>query len=475
MTVGINTEAINHKNIPFTMYDLGWVVLCIGAAIGSGIVFFPLQVGLKGVWVFALAVILGYPAVYYMQKLFIETMARSDEQDSYLSIITSYVGSRWGVLLGALYSFTMLKSMVEYALAITNDSASYLKTFGLTNQTLSEHWWWSLLLIAGLSLVASKGEKLLFKVSGSMIAVKLVIIVAIGFVVIPFWDVSNIGAFPTVSHLVVGTFPTLPFAIFSIMFVGILNPMNIAYKKREEDKDVAKYKILRVHKVAYLVLVATVLLFVMSIVLSISETDALRAYQDNISALALAAKVIPGATVKYMSVILNVFSIVTAFLALYLAVHESFVGLIKVTVEKIVKPQENNSKAISVAAFVMVVLVLWLIVLTNFPILKVFVIALIRKAYELKCRVLSHHLLNELGDHLTFHQPMGGMFLWAKFKYAMDTTQWLQKTIRNGVVFVPGEFFYCEEPDHCTLRMSYVSTTEENLIEAVKRLKISLN
>ncbi|MBL1981201.1 transporter, partial [Klebsiella pneumoniae] len=79
------------------------------------------------------------------------------------------------------------------ALAITNDSASYLKTFGLTNQTLSEHWWWSLLLIAGLSLVASKGEKLLFKVSGSMIAVKLVIIVAIGFVVIPFWDVSNIG------------------------------------------------------------------------------------------------------------------------------------------------------------------------------------------------------------------------------------------------------------------------------------------
>ncbi|HDY9284167.1 TPA: transporter, partial [Klebsiella pneumoniae] len=94
--------------------------------------------------------------------------------------------------------------------------------------------------------------------------------------------------------------------------VGILNPMNIAYKKREEDKDVAKYKILRVHKVAYLVLVATVLLFVMSIVLSISEADALRAYQDNISALALAAKVIPGATVKYMSVILNVFSIVTA-------------------------------------------------------------------------------------------------------------------------------------------------------------------
>ncbi|EOC1691797.1 transporter [Cronobacter turicensis] len=373
MTSEINDEVINTKKIPFTMYDLGWVVLCIGAAIGSGIVFFPLQVGLKGVWVFALAVILGYPAVYYMQKLFIETMARSDEHDSYLSIITSYVGNRWGLFLGGLYSFTVLKSMVEYALAITNDSASYLKTFGLTTQTLSDHWWWSLLLITTLSLIASKGEKLLFKVSGSMIGIKLLIIVSIGFVVIPFWNPDNISALPSASTLVMGTFPTLPFAIFSIMFVQILNPMNIAYKKREQNKEIAKYKIVRVHKVAYLILVTTVLLFVISIILSISEADALRAYHENISALALAANVIPGTTVKIMSVVLNVFSIVTAFLGIYLAVHESFLGLIKFASQKIFKHQDTNANKHSLIAFLMVVFILWLIVLTNFPILKVFV------------------------------------------------------------------------------------------------------
>lgn len=101
-------------------------------------------------------------------------------------------------------------------------------------------------------------------------------------------------------------------------------------------------------------------------------------------------------------------------------------------------------------------------------------IALIREAYKQKCLVLSQHLQNELGDHLTFHQPMGGMFLWAKFRYERNTTQWLQKTLNNGVVYVPGEFFYCNEPDQSTLRMSYVSTTEENLKEAVMRLKTAL-
>ncbi|WP_435927018.1 PLP-dependent aminotransferase family protein [Dryocola sp. BD613] len=102
-------------------------------------------------------------------------------------------------------------------------------------------------------------------------------------------------------------------------------------------------------------------------------------------------------------------------------------------------------------------------------------IALIREAYKQKCRVLSQHLKSELGDHLTFHQPMGGMFLWAKFNDEINTTQWLQKTLDNGVVYVPGEFFYCDEPDRSTLRMSYVSTTEENLKEAVLRLKAAMN
>lgn len=101
-------------------------------------------------------------------------------------------------------------------------------------------------------------------------------------------------------------------------------------------------------------------------------------------------------------------------------------------------------------------------------------IALIRDAYKHKCQVLCQHIESELGDHLTFHKPMGGMFLWAKFKYEMNTTEWLKKTLNNGVVYVPGEFFYCNEPDHATLRMSYVSVTDENLKEAVARLKASL-
>lgn len=101
-------------------------------------------------------------------------------------------------------------------------------------------------------------------------------------------------------------------------------------------------------------------------------------------------------------------------------------------------------------------------------------IKMIREVYRQKYQTFSQELEAELGDIMTFHKPKGGMFLWAKMNNGINTTAWLEKTLSNGVVYVPGEFFYCSEPDRSTLRMSFVTATEEQLKEAVRRLKISL-
>jgi len=101
-------------------------------------------------------------------------------------------------------------------------------------------------------------------------------------------------------------------------------------------------------------------------------------------------------------------------------------------------------------------------------------IATIREAYRQKYQLFARELEAELGDVMSFHTPKGGMFLWANMNNGINTTRWLEKTLSNGVVFVPGEFFYCANPDHTTLRMSFVTPTDEQLIDAVKRLKASL-
>ncbi|MDC4560095.1 hypothetical protein NQ760_17575, partial [Acinetobacter baumannii] len=49
------TESEWREAIKFDSTDTGWVIMSIGMAIGAGIVFLPVQVGLMGLWVFLLS------------------------------------------------------------------------------------------------------------------------------------------------------------------------------------------------------------------------------------------------------------------------------------------------------------------------------------------------------------------------------------------------------------------------------------
>lgn len=80
----------------FDSIDFGWIIMSIGMAIGAGIVFLPVQVGLMGMWVFLLSSIIGYPAMYLFQRLFINTLAESPECKDYPTVISGYLGKNWG-------------------------------------------------------------------------------------------------------------------------------------------------------------------------------------------------------------------------------------------------------------------------------------------------------------------------------------------------------------------------------------------
>ncbi len=130
------SESEWREAIKFDSTDTGWVIMSIGMAIGAGIVFLPVQVGLMGLWVFLLSSVIGYPAMYLFQRLFINTLAESPECKDYPSVISGYLGKNWGILLGALYFVMLVIWMFVYSTAITNDSASYLHTFGVTEGLL---------------------------------------------------------------------------------------------------------------------------------------------------------------------------------------------------------------------------------------------------------------------------------------------------------------------------------------------------
>ncbi len=178
--------------IKFDNIDIGWIVMSIGMAVGAGIVFLPVQVGVMGLWVFLLSAVIGYPAMYLFQKLFINTLAESKKCTDYPGVISGYLGKNWGIALGILYFLMLVIWVLVYSLTVTNDSASYLYSFGITKTHLNDNVFYGLALISLLSYIGSKSEKFLFKISGFMAVTVLILVAVMGVLLVPQWSLANV-------------------------------------------------------------------------------------------------------------------------------------------------------------------------------------------------------------------------------------------------------------------------------------------
>lgn len=350
--------------------DAGWVIMSIGMAIGAGIVFLPVQVGLMGLWVFLLSSVIGYPAMYLFQRLFINTLAESPECKDYPSVITGYLGKNWGILLGALYFIMLVIWMFVYSTAITNDSASYFQTFGVTEGLLSDSPWYGLILICLLVAISSRGEKLLFKLSSFMVLTKLFIVAALGISMVGMWHLYNIGSLPPVSRLIKEAVITLPFTLTSILFIQTLSPMVISFRNQNVNREVARFKALRAMNIAFIILFCTVFFYAVSFTLAMGHDEAVKAYQQNISALAIAAKFFPGGWVTVVSVMLNIFAVMTAFFGVYLGFREATQGIVMNILQRMMPAERINETLVKYGIMVFAVLLAWGAIILNAPVLS---------------------------------------------------------------------------------------------------------
>jgi len=94
----------------------------------------------------------------------------------------------------------------------------------------------------------------------------------------------------------------------------------------------------------------------------------------------------------------------------------------------------------------------------------------ITEAYSVKGNALCCALRDELGDVIQFHQPDGGMFVWARIN-GVDASHLLTHAISNKVIFVPGKAFYFDELDSAALRLSFAAPGVSDIREGVRRLK----
>jgi 2-aminoadipate transaminase len=95
----------------------------------------------------------------------------------------------------------------------------------------------------------------------------------------------------------------------------------------------------------------------------------------------------------------------------------------------------------------------------------------IRALYKAQCHAMLDALSTEMaGLDVQWNTPDGGMFLWVRLPAGMDAVALLPKAVDKGVAFVPGAAFYADHADPRTLRLSFVTASEEQIRIGIKAL-----
>ncbi len=102
----------------------------------------------------------------------------------------------------------------------------------------------------------------------------------------------------------------------------------------------------------------------------------------------------------------------------------------------------------------------------------------VRATYRLKARTMVEALRTMAGNHLSFQEPAGGMFVWAQLEGAarqVAGADWFDFGRTHRVLVVPGQAFSADGRPNGYIRLTFANPGVEEIRVGVKRLVTGLN
>jgi 2-aminoadipate transaminase len=86
-------------------------------------------------------------------------------------------------------------------------------------------------------------------------------------------------------------------------------------------------------------------------------------------------------------------------------------------------------------------------------------------------------MLDALAEHMppgvTWVEPRGGFFVWVTLPDGLAADEMLFLAADCGVVYLPGSWFYPNQEERSSFRLSYSGLTDDELIEGIRRLSVA--
>ena len=308
-------------------HDTTWMLGLFGTAIGAGTLFLPINAGLGGFWPLLILAILAFPMTYFAHRGLTRFVLSGRNGGDITEVVKEHFGSNAGAAITVLYFFAIFPILLIYSVALTNTVSSFMEH--QLHMQPPPRVILSFVLILGLLAIVRCGEQATVKVMSLLVYPFIVALALLALYLVPHWSggiLDTAMQVPSGSAFLHTVWLAIPVMVFSFNHSPIISAFAVDQKRRYgEHADQRSGQIL---SRAHLLMVAMVLFFVFSCVLTLSPAQLAEAKDQNLSILSYLANHFSNPTIAFAAPLIAFVAITKSFLGHYIGASEGFKGLV---------------------------------------------------------------------------------------------------------------------------------------------------
>ncbi len=269
MTISTTTDSTLPARTGWTFRDTLWMLGVYGATVGAGTLFLPVEIGTRGPLVFLLLLVLGIPLSLVPHVLICRVFMRDNQpDDGTLPLFGAFFGAKGRTAIRVFFCVAHFPVTLVYAISLVNALSDFLINrlhFAPVNRALL-----AFIVVAALFLALSKGRDKVVSMMGALALPFAVSLLLIAVIQIPAWSLSNfsmplIPAGEPAGEAFKNIWLTLPLISFALCSAPLIAPLASYYR---ESGHGGEMKSVRVVRVAYALIIFSIVFFVLSCLLA---------------------------------------------------------------------------------------------------------------------------------------------------------------------------------------------------------------
>lgn len=329
MSVSIAEKSHPVSKLKWEKSDSVWTMGLYATAVGAGTLFLPITVGSNSPVILLFILLLAFPLSYYSHRALSRFVLSSSHKEGDIThVVEEHFGARAGKLLMLVYLMAFYPIILVYSISITNAIQSFV-VHQLGDAELPR----GLLVLGvmlGLHLVLLAGKQIVVSAISVLALPMVAFLIGLSIYLLPQWSLSYFTESQAVEWRDPAFWKSLwlivPVMVFSFSHAPIISSFSAAQKKRCQES--ADLRAKRIIKCSSMLICGSVLFFVVSCVMSLSQAEMALARTDNISVLSALANKFSNPLIAYVGPLIAILAMSKSFLGTSMGVSEGTVSMV---------------------------------------------------------------------------------------------------------------------------------------------------